>query len=53
MSQPTNGSSSTDASSEIEGIRVQAFVGLFADGEKEMDDGKHSYAATHFLMADQ
>mgnify|MGYP000530499537 CR=1 FL=1 len=40
------GSSGTDASSEIEGIRVQAFVGLFADGEKEMDDGKHSYAAT-------
>ena len=32
-----------------EGIRVEAFVGLFADGEKEMDDGKHSYAASEFL----
>ena len=32
------------AASTIEGLRLQAFVGLFADGEKEMDDGKHSYA---------
>lgn len=34
------------ASTTYEGIRVEAFVGLFADGEKEMDDGKHSYAAS-------
>ena len=34
------------AESTYEGIRVEAFVGLFADGEKEMDDGKHSYAAS-------
>ena len=33
--------------SEHEGLRVQAFVGLFADGEKEMDDGKHSYASAN------
>ena len=25
-------------------VRLQAFVGLFADGEKEMDDGKHGHA---------
>jgi len=34
------------ASSTYEGIRIEAFVGLFADGEKEMDDGTHSYAAS-------
>ena len=32
-------------SSTIEGLRLQAFVGLFANGEKPMDDGgRHSYA---------
>ena len=31
-------------SSTIEGLRLQAFVGLFANGEKPMDDGTHSYA---------
>ena len=33
--------------SNYEGIRVQAFVGLFADGEKEVDDGAHSYASSN------
>ena len=33
--------------SNYEGVRAQAFVGLFADGEKEMDDGKHSYASAN------
>ena len=33
--------------SNYEGIRVQAFVGLFADGEKELDDGAHSYASSN------
>ena len=33
--------------SEHEGLRVQAFVGLFAEGEKEMDDGKHSFASAN------
>ncbi|MDB4605005.1 DUF3325 domain-containing protein, partial [bacterium] len=33
--------------SNYEGIRVQAFVGLFADGEKEIDDGSHSYASSN------
>ena len=38
------GTSQGGGSSTIEGLRLQAFVGLFADGEKEMDDGQHSYA---------
>ena len=33
--------------SNYEGLRVQAFVGLFADGEKELDDGAHSYASSN------
>ena len=33
--------------SNYEGIRVQAFVGLFAEGEKEVDDGAHSYASSN------
>lgn len=33
--------------SNYEGLRVQAFVGLFADGEKELDDGLHSYASSN------
>jgi len=30
-----------------EGVRVQAFVGLFGDGERAMDDGVHSYASSN------
>ena len=40
------GTNQGGGSSTIEGLRLQAFVGLFADGEKPMDDGTHSYAAT-------
>ena len=35
------------AESTYEGIRVQVFVGMFADGEKHMDDGVHSYASSN------
>jgi hypothetical protein len=41
------GSSSGEGSSEIEGLRLQAYVGLFADGEKHMDDGTHSFALSN------
>lgn len=41
---PYVSTNTADGTSEHEGIRVQAFVGLFSDGEKPMDDGKHSYA---------
>ena len=41
------GSSSGEGSSEIEGLRLQAYVGLFADGEKHMDDGIHSFALSN------
>ena len=33
--------------SNYEGLRVQAFVGLFTDGEKEVDDGATSYASSN------
>ena len=35
------------AESTYEGVRVQAFVGMFGDGEKAMDDGVHSYASSN------
>ena len=33
--------------STYEGVRLQAFVGLFSDGEKPMDEGVHSYASAN------
>ena len=44
---PYVSTNTADGTSEHEGLRVQAFVGLFADGEKPMDDGKHSYASAN------
>jgi hypothetical protein len=41
------GSSAGGGSSEIEGLRLQAYVGLFAEGEKHMDDGAHSFALSN------
>ena len=35
------------AESTYEGVRVQAYVGMFAEGEKAMDDGVHSYASSN------
>lgn len=35
------------AESNYEGVRVQAFIGMFSDGEKAMDDGVHSYASSN------
>jgi len=43
----TAGSSNSDSETEYEGIRVQAFVGLFEEGERAMDDGVHSYASSN------
>ena len=45
------GTSAGGGSSSIEGLRLEAFVGLFADGEKAMDDGKHSYALSNNMRA--
>ena len=33
--------------STYEGVRLQAFVGLFSDGEKPMKNGVHSYASAN------
>ena len=44
---PYVSTNTADGTSEHEGLRVQVFVGLFADGEKPMDDGKHSYASAN------
>jgi hypothetical protein len=44
---PYVSTNTADGSSTYEGVRVQAFVGLFADGEKPMADGKHSYASAN------
>lgn len=44
---PYVSTNTADGTSEHEGLRVQAFVGLFANGEKPMDDGKHSYASAN------
>jgi len=41
---PYVSTNTADGTSEHEGLRVQAFVGLFAEGEKAMADGKHSFA---------
>ena len=43
----TISNSGDGAQSNYEGIRVQAFVGMFGDGEKAMDDGVHSYASSN------
>ena len=45
------GTSASGSSSTIEGLRLEAFVGLFSDGEKAMDDGKHSYALSNNMRA--
>lgn len=39
--------SANGGESAHEGVRVQAFVGLFADGERAMDEGVHSYASSN------
>ena len=44
---PYVSTNTAQGTSEHEGLRVQAYVGLFADGEKAMDDGKHSYASAN------
>lgn len=44
---PYVSTNTADGTSKHEGIRVQAFVGLFSIGEKPMDDGKHSYASAN------
>jgi hypothetical protein len=44
---PYVSTNTADGTSEHEGLRVQVFVGLFADGEKPMHDGKHSYASAN------
>ena len=44
---PYVSTNTAEGTSEHEGLRVQAYVGLFADGEKAMDDGKHSYASAN------
>ena len=45
------GTSASGSSSTIEGLRLEAFVGLFSNGEKAMDDGKHSYALSTNMRA--
>jgi len=44
---PYVSTNTADGTSKHEGIRIQAFVGLFSNGEKPMDEGKHSYATAN------